>query len=206
MGIFSKFSTNVFFVFLREQVFPEEDEKYISWKYSHFILLCWILRFYFIMISRLTNQYIYDSRCWWTWWWSPSCMCGASWTRTWSCRSGSARSSRPCTCPGCCWPSTSLWAAGECSVFVLFSICSQYVMFSICFLRLGRWLAGGGGCTCLHIRSVNFFCFLKNSILQFGIVEYLKVWQNCHRVESHYFKFIHDLKKYSSVRFDCTAL
>ena len=35
-------------------------------------------------------------------------------------------------------------------------------------------------CTCLDIRSVNFFCFLKTSIPQLRMVEHLKVRQNSH--------------------------
>ena len=42
-------------------------------------------------------------------------------------------------------------------------------------------------CTWWDIRSVNFFCFLKTSILQLGMVEHLKVRQECYRIENHYF-------------------
>ena len=48
-------------------------------------------------------------------------------------------------------------------------------------------------CTCLDIRSVNFVCFLKISILQLGMVEHLKVRHNWYRIENHYFKFIHKI-------------
>ena len=53
-------------------------------------------------------------------------------------------------------------------------------------LTLGRWQKKGGGrgggvvCTCMDIRSVNIFCFLKTCILQLGMD--LKVRQNCHRI------------------------
>ena len=46
-------------------------------------------------------------------------------------------------------------------------------------------------CRCLDISSVNYFCFLKTSTLQLGMVEHLKVRQNCHKIENHYFQFIH---------------
>ena len=59
-----------------------------------------------------------------------------------------------------------------------------------------RPMAGGGVvCTCLYIRSVNLFCLLKTSTLQLGMVEHLKVRQNCHKIENHYFKFIHKIQK-----------
>ena len=42
----------------------------------------------------------------------------------------------------------------------------------------------------------NIFCFLKTSILQFEMMEHLKVRQECYRIENHYFKFIHkNIKK-----------
>ena len=51
-----------------------------------------------------------------------------------------------------------------------------------------RPVTGGGVvCTCRDIRSVNFFCFLKTPILQLGILKYLKVRQECYRIENHYF-------------------
>ena len=57
-----------------------------------------------------------------------------------------------------------------------------------------RLVTGGGMlCTCWDIRSVNFFCFLKTSTLQLGMVEHLNVRQNCHKVENHYFQFIHKI-------------
>ena len=37
-------------------------------------------------------------------------------------------------------------------------------------------------CTCFDGKTVYFFCFLNNSILQLGMVEYLKVRQNCLRI------------------------
>ena len=43
-------------------------------------------------------------------------------------------------------------------------------------------------CTCWDIRSVNFFCFLKTSTSQLGMVEHLKVRQNCQKIENHYFQ------------------
>ena len=49
----------------------------------------------------------------------------------------------------------------------------------------------GGGlvvCTCLDIKSVKFFRFLKNSNLQLGMVEHLKVRQNYPRIKNHYFR------------------
>ena len=62
-----------------------------------------------------------------------------------------------------------------------------------------RPVTGGGEvvctCTCWDIRSVNFFCFFKTSTLQLGMVDHLKVRQNCHKVENHYFQFIHKIKK-----------
>ena len=62
-------------------------------------------------------------------------------------------------------------------------------------LKAGDRMEGEGGrvvCTCLDmdIRSANFFCFLKTSILKLGMVEHLKVRQNCHRIENYYFQFI----------------
>ena len=73
-------------------------------------------------------------------------------------------------------------------------------------LALGRWHKWGMVCTCLDIRSVNIFCFLKTSILQLGMVEHLKVRQNCHRIEIMIFNLFIRLLKNSSVRFDCTDL
>ena len=42
-------------------------------------------------------------------------------------------------------------------------------------------------CTYRDIRSVNFCCFLKTSILQLGMVENFKVRQECYRIENHHF-------------------
>ena len=54
-----------------------------------------------------------------------------------------------------------------------------------------RLVTGGGVvCTCCDIRSVDFFCFPKTSILQLGMVEHLKVWKNYYGIENHYFQFI----------------
>ena len=72
--------------------------------------------------------------------------------------------------------------------------------------------AGGGGggegvvCTCLDVKSVYFFCFLNNSILQSGMVEHLRLLQNCQQIENHYFQLIHKILKNSSVRFEYTAI
>ena len=37
-----------------------------------------------------------------------------------------------------------------------------------------------------YITSVNFFCCLKTSILQLGMVEHLEVRKNSHRIENNY--------------------
>ena len=62
-----------------------------------------------------------------------------------------------------------------------------------------RPVTEGGGrmvvCTCLDIRSVIFFRCLKTSYLQLRMVEHLKVRQNCHGIENHYFQFIHKILK-----------
>ena len=63
----------------------------------------------------------------------------------------------------------------------------------------------GGRRGWFDIKSVYFFCFPKNSILQLGMVDHLKVRQNCHRIENNFFQFIHKIKKNCSVRFDCTT-
>ena len=47
----------------------------------------------------------------------------------------------------------------------------------------------------LDIWSVNFFCFLKTSILQFGMVEHLKVRQNSHKIKNQYLRSIHKIKQ-----------
>ena len=54
---------------------------------------------------------------------------------------------------------------------------------------LNRPVTGGRGVVCTYwdIRSVNFFCFLKTSILQLGVVEHLKVRQECYRIGNYYF-------------------
>ena len=59
--------------------------------------------------------------------------------------------------------------------------------FSVAFRPV---TVGGRVCTCLDIKSVNFCCFLKTSILQLGMVEHLKMRQNCHRIEKYYFRSI----------------
>ena len=61
-------------------------------------------------------------------------------------------------------------------------------------------------CTCLDVKSVYFFCFLNNSILQSGMVEHLRLLQNCQQIENHYFQLIHKILKNSSVRFEYTAI
>ena len=71
----------------------------------------------------------------------------------------------------------------------------------------GDWK--GGWCAQTHAGILDlftFFCLLKTSILELGMVEHMKVRQNCHRMENHFFKFIHEIKKKSSVIFVCTAL
>ena len=54
----------------------------------------------------------------------------------------------------------------------------------------GGWYAHAG-----ILGLLSFFGFLKTSILQLGMVEHLKVRQSCHRIEKHYLKFIHKIKK-----------
>jgi len=72
----------------------------------------------------------------------------------------------------------------------LYSIHATYQLPNITI----RPVTGGGVvCTCWDIRSVNFFCFLKTSTLQLGMVEHLNVRQNCHKIENHYFQFIHKI-------------
>ena len=74
---------------------------------------------------------------------------------------------------------------------------------------LARWQKGRGEgvvCTCLDVKSVYFFCFLNNSILQSGMVEHLRLLQNCQQTENHYFQLIHKILKNSSVRFEYTAI
>ena len=59
-------------------------------------------------------------------------------------------------------------------------------------IYIGRCQEGRGAgavCTCLNIRSANFLCFLKTFVLQWGI------WQNCRRIENHYFQFTYKLWK-----------
>ena len=41
--------------------------------------------------------------------------------------------------------------------------------------------------------NLTFFWLLETSILQLGMVEHLKVRQICHRIENHYFQFIHKI-------------
>ena len=49
-----------------------------------------------------------------------------------------------------------------------------------------RPVAGGEGGGVMHIlRSVNFFCLIKITTLQLGMVEHPKVRQNCHKIENH---------------------
>ena len=50
-------------------------------------------------------------------------------------------------------------------------------------------------CTCWDISLVNIFCFLKTSILELGMVEHLKVRQECYGMENHNFSFIHKITK-----------
>ena len=47
--------------------------------------------------------------------------------------------------------------------------------------------------TCCYIRFVNFFSFFKTSTLQLGMVEHLKVRENCHEIENNFFQFIHKI-------------
>ena len=57
---------------------------------------------------------------------------------------------------------------------------------------VGQWLDGGEWCAHAGILGLlTFFCFLKISTLQLGMVEHLKVRQNCHKIENHDFQFIH---------------
>ena len=79
--------------------------------------------------------------------------------------------------------------------FELKSLSTREKLSSLNPLYQIRPVTGGGGvvCTCLDNRSVNFFYFLKTSILQLGMVDHLKVRQKYHRIENHYFQFIHKI-------------
>ena len=59
----------------------------------------------------------------------------------------------------------------------------------------GRPVTGGGGARAGILVLFTFFCFLKTSTLQLGMVEHLKIRQKCHKNENHYFPFIHKIKK-----------
>ena len=67
---------------------------------------------------------------------------------------------------------------------------NENIQFSASEKILNRPVTGGGGvvCICWDIRSVNYFCFLKISTLQLGMVEHLKVRENCHKIENNDFQ------------------
>ena len=53
----------------------------------------------------------------------------------------------------------------------------------------GRPVTGGGEGYCAHAGILGLFT------LQWRIVEHLKMRQNYHKIENHYFQFIHKNKK-----------
>ena len=57
---------------------------------------------------------------------------------------------------------------------------SEYIKNEEHLNILGRPVGEGGKYTSLDIRSVDFICFLKTSILELRMVEPLKMWRNSH--------------------------